>query len=166
MLEPIEVMTLVRWFLIVPLLLMAACADKPAPVPAAERPAPVVAPVRATDESARFPVKDRVDVQLVEDHLLNKGLLPGGNLATYQSRGKTYQLFLVKTKSSEAAAMLLFDFKGTLGTFKFVPSFGGYYGMDGAQPVFIFQKGTYLAGIMGLSEKEADAVARDFAARL
>jgi len=43
---------------------------------------------------------------------------------------------------------------------------GGYFGMDGAAPVYILQKGAFLAGFVGLPEKDADLLARQFAARL
>jgi hypothetical protein len=43
---------------------------------------------------------------------------------------------------------------------------GGYFGMDGDRPVYIFQKGVFLAGFVGLPEKDADVLARQFAARL
>ena len=38
--------------------------------------------------------------------------------------------------------------------------------MDGALPVYVFPKGAYLAGLVGLPEKDADLLARQFAARL
>lgn len=121
---------------------------------------------KPADETRRFPTKDRVDVKQVDDHILGKEMLPGGNIATYKTKGKEYQLFLVKSSTSEKAAILLLDLKSTLADFKFVASFGGYYGMDSKTPVFIFQKGTYLAGITGLKQAEADKIAREFAARI
>ncbi|HKW97826.1 MAG TPA: hypothetical protein VJN43_08825 [Bryobacteraceae bacterium] len=105
-------------------------------------------------------------MQLVDDHLLGKDFLPGGNLAEYRSKGKTYQQFLIHAKSPEDAALLLFDFKNHLRDAKFLAHMGGYFGMDGAQPVYIFPKGPFLAGLVGLPEKEADPLARQFAAHL
>ena len=69
-------------------------------------------------------------------------------------------------KSPEAAALLLFDFKSHLRDAKFLPHMGGYFGLDGAAPVYLFQKGAFLAGFVGLPEKQADPLARQFAARL
>jgi hypothetical protein len=43
---------------------------------------------------------------------------------------------------------------------------GGYFGMDGDRPVYVFVKGAWVAGIVGLTEEKADAAARVFAARL
>jgi hypothetical protein len=152
-------------FAVLAALLLSGCgSNESAPAPAAPAAEPKVE--KPADESARFPKKDLISTTLVEDHVLGKGLLPGGNVATYRSREKTYQLFLVRLKNGEAAAIKLLDFKSTLGTFKYLPAFGGYYGMDGATPVFVFQKGPFLAGITGLTEKEADPIAREFAARL
>lgn len=105
-------------------------------------------------------------MKLVGDQILGKDFLPGGNLAEYRQKGKTYQQFLVRAKSPEAAALLLFDFKSHLRDAKFLAHMGGYFGMDGAQPVYIFQKSAFLAGFVGLPEKDADPLARQFAARL
>ncbi len=38
--------------------------------------------------------------------------------------------------------------------------------MDGGQPVFVFTRGAWMTGTVGLSEKEADAEARVLATRL
>ena len=127
---------------------------------------PAVEKVKPVDESRRFPLADQVSIRLVEDHILGKDFLPGGNVAEYRRKGKTYQQFLVRTKSAEAAALLLFDFKNHLSNAKFVPHMGGYFGTDGATPVYVFPKGAFLAGFVGLSEKDADLPARQFAARL
>jgi hypothetical protein len=118
------------------------------------------------DESRRFPLADRVSMTLVDNHLLDKDFLPGGNVAEYRRKGKTYRQFLIHSKSAEAAALLLFDFKSHLRDAKFLPHMGGYFGMDGATPVYLFQKGPFLAGLAGLPEKEADLLARQFAVRL
>ena len=105
-------------------------------------------------------------MRLVENHVLDKDFLPAGNVAEYRRKGKTFQQFLVRAKSPEAAALLLFDFKGHLRDAKFLPHMGGYFGMDGATPVYMFQKASFLAGFVGLAEKNAEPLARQFAARL
>ena len=103
---------------------------------------------------------------MVENHVLGKELLPGGNVARYKKGSKEYELFAVKTNSTSAAAVLLFDLKNTFASPKFIPHFGGFFGKDGDTDTFIFAKGMWLAGVRGLPEAEADAVAREFAARL
>jgi len=153
-----------KWWVAAALVVLSACGSPP-PKEAAQS-APAAAPVKPPDESRRFPLADQVSIKLVDDHILGKDFLPGGNVAEYRRRGKTYQQFLVHTKSPEAAALLLFDFKGHLREAKFLPHMGGYFGMDGATPVYVFPKGTYLAGLVGLAEKDADLLARQFAARL
>lgn len=109
---------------------------------------------------------DQVSMRLVDNHVLGKDFLPGGNVAEYKRKGKKYELFLVRSKSAEDAALLLFDFKGHLRDAKYLPHMGGYFGMDGSTPVYLFQKGPFLAGFVALAEKEADPLARQFAARL
>jgi len=146
------------------LALLSACSS----APPKEQPPSAAAPgpAKPTDESRRFPLADQASMRLVDNHVLRKDFLPGGNVADYLRKGKTYQLFLVHAKSSEDAALLLFDFKGRLRDAKYLAHMGGYFGTDGSTPVYLFQKGPFLAGLVGLAEKEADPLARQFAARL
>lgn len=153
-----------KWWLAGALAVLSACGSPPPKETAPN--APAAAPVKPPDESRRFSLADQVSMRLVGDHVLGKDFLPGGNVAEYRRKGKTYQQFLVRAKSPEAAALLLFDFKGHLHDAKFLPHMGGYFGMDGATPVYMFQKASFLAGFAGLAEKDADPLARQFAARL
>ena len=105
-------------------------------------------------------------MELVDDQLLGKDFLPGGNLASYEKDGNPYQQFLIVAKDPESAALLSFEIKGKLAAAKLIPHFGGYFGMDGETPWFIFPKDKYVAGVVGLPQEEADLVARDFAARI
>jgi hypothetical protein len=143
------------------LIAMVACGGS---VPEAP-PQQVEAP-KPPDQSRRFPKDGQTAMELVNDNLLGKDFLPGGNLATYEKDGKTYQMFLIVSKTPDTAAALSFDAKEQLQDSKFVPSFGGYFGMDGETPWFIFSKTNHLLGVVGLPQEEADLVARDFAARV
>ncbi|MBI1353740.1 MAG: hypothetical protein GC160_05285 [Acidobacteria bacterium] len=105
-------------------------------------------------------------MELVEDHALGKDYLPGGNVATYEKDGKSYRLILLVVKDPDTAALLSFEAKSHLEGAKLVPSFGGYFGMDGETPWFLFPKTNHLLGVVGLPQDEADAVAREFAARV
>jgi hypothetical protein len=141
---------------------LASCSTPqttPSVKPAAAKPKP-------PDLSRYFPQKNQTGVEITEGDLMGSPVLPGGNVASYQAGAKTWRLFLVQAKSPEAAAILLLDYKSTLKDPKYVPAFGAYFGTSGETPVFVLQKGVYLAGIAGLSEKEADPIAREFAARL
>jgi hypothetical protein len=142
-------------------LLLAGCAgtEKPAPHPK-KKAAPVA------DERRRFPLQDQVKMEVVPDKLLGKDFLPGGNLAEYQRRRQTYQQFLIRAASPDQAAFLLLDFKNALTEARFVPHMGAFYGKDGDKPVYVLQKGVWLAGYVGLTDNEAEPLARDFAARL
>lgn len=145
--------------------LLLGCGGGPAPEPAekagAEEPRPA-----PPDERRRFPSEGRTDMQLVNDDALGKDFLPGGNVATYEKDGETYQMFLLPTESPEAAGFLAMDVRDRLADTKFVASFGGWYGLDGETPWFVFAKDKYLLGIVGLEQEAADLAARDFAARV
>jgi hypothetical protein len=134
--------------------------------PEATPPPKAAAKPKPPDLSRFFPQKDRLEVTIVEDHVMGSQALPGGNVAEYRAGAKRWRLFLVPAKSAEAAAILLLDYKSTLKDPRYVPAFGAYFGADGETPVFVLQKGPYLAGVAGLAEKDADPVAREFAARL
>lgn len=121
---------------------------------------------KPVDESARFPSENQLSVKLVEEKLMGKDFLPGGNIAEYKKGTASYQLFLTKFKTPNDAAIALFDYKSKFGEAKLVPTFGGYYGIDGATPTFVFAKGSYLLGVAGLNQADADLVAREFAARI
>jgi hypothetical protein len=147
--------------------LLSACGG-PAEAPKGDAKPKAAAPAapKPADESRRFPKKDQVGVKVVDTHVLDKEILPGGTVADYK-RGKTqYQMFVIKYSTPAAAAVALLDLKTTLQSPKFVAHFGGYSGKDGAAPVFIYTKGAWLAGVKGLPETEADILSRDFAAHL
>ncbi len=142
--------------------LLAACGAPVRETPS-KKPAPAVKPA---DESRRFPIKNRVRIELLENQLLGRAFLPGGNLAEYRLGGRTYQQFLVRAGTADQAALLMFDFQKTLKDARFLAHMGGYFGRDGEAPVYVFAKGVFFAGFVGLEEKQADLLAREFAARL
>jgi hypothetical protein len=120
---------------------------------------------KPADESRKMPLDGRVSAGIVEDHILGIAWLQGGTLG-HKKGGKEWDLILVKADSPATAADWLLRYKKELTGAKLVPSFGGFYGMDQGKPTFLFTKGAWLAGVQGLPEAEADAVARPFAARI
>ena len=142
---------------------MTGCAPEPKPAPAPAKKAEAPKP---RDESHRFPQKDQVDVKLIEKDLMGKVYMPGGNLAQYKAGKQKYELFLAKAPSLEDAPLVLLSFKKDLAGARLIPHFGGYFGEDAGQPLFVFTKGAWIAGVKGLPMKDADLVAREFAARL
>jgi len=146
-------------------ILLSSCESKPsAPAPT---PVPkLVTTPKPADESRRFPKTNLVDTIVVDKELLGKRFMPGGTLAQYR-RGKTeYDMFVAKAATSTDAALVLPDWEHALTDTKFIPSFGGYFGLDQGRPVFVFTKGVWIAGIAGLPEKAADAEARKLAKAL
>ena len=145
-------------------LCLISCGSEPKPaVPEA---APAAAVAKPADETRRFPLADRVDTQVIDNHLLDKKFMPGGTLARFK-KGKTeYSMFVAKMPTAQDAAFALADWSKALTGSKIEPGFGGYFGQDGAQPVFVFTKGAWLAGVVGLPEKDADLAARTLAAHL
>ncbi|HEY3839438.1 MAG TPA: hypothetical protein VGL72_22860 [Bryobacteraceae bacterium] len=149
------------------LLALAVSCSGPAPEAsksAAPTPPPAHKPPK--DLSTKFPSAGQVKIQLVPDHLLDKDFMPGGNLADYKTSAGEYQMFLLQAADPQAAAFSLLDWKIALPDAKYLAHMGGYFGMDHGKPIYVFAKGTYLAGIVGLSEEKADPLARIFAARL
>lgn len=154
-----------RFVCILAMVLLGACGGSSDPPPAAaeKKEAPAAKP---PDESRRFPSTNQVKIEIVDNHLLGKDFLPGGNLASYERDGKKYQQFLITCASPNEATFLMMDFKKQLRDAKFLGHFGGYFGYDGETPILLFPRNDFLAGVAGLPQEEADQAARDFAARL
>lgn len=136
--------------------------EKTAPV-AAVKPAAHEAPV---DLATKFALAGQTRMQLVPDHLLGKDFMPGGNLADYKTALGKYQMFLLKMPDPQKAAFLLLDWKTAMPDAKYLAHMGGYFGMDQGKPIYVFTKGPYMAGLVGLSEEKADPEMRRFAAKL
>src|ERR1019366_3659619 len=64
------------------------------------------------------------------------------------------------------AANLILDWRATHADLQYMPKIGGYYGLDNGTPVYLFSKGLFVAGLVGLDANDADLQARGFAARL
>jgi hypothetical protein len=105
-------------------------------------------------------------MELIADHLLGKEYLPGGNIADYDTNVGVYQMFLIKEKDTTKAANLILDWRATHADLQYMPKIGGYYGLDNGTPVYLFSKGLFVAGLVGLNANDADLQARGFAARL
>ena len=145
--------------------LLSSCDSKPIASEAPKAAPPVETP-KPPDESKRFPKPYLTSTIVVDKQLLGKPFMPGGTLAQYKKGQTQYDMFIAKTASPTAAALILPDWRKVLTDPKLVPSFGGYYGLDAGRPVFVFSKGPWIAGIAGLVQKDADAAARKLAAAL
>jgi len=121
---------------------------------------------KPVDATRYFSSTDRVEVKIVDDHLLGHDFLPGGNIAHYRKGKREFDVILIKSSGPEAAALLLYSYKQKLTDPKVVAIFGGFSGKDGERPAFLFAKGPWLCGVLDLPDAEADPVARDLAARL
>ena len=145
------------------LIALNACGSQPKPAPTE----PVkTAAAKPSDESGRFVTANLVGTKVVDKELLGKSFMPGGTLAQYKKGKKEYEMFVAKLGTSTDAAILLLDWHKEMTDSKLVPSLGGYFGMDAGRPVFVFSKASWIAGIAGLSQKEADREARVLAAQL
>ena len=150
-----------RFFLATLCGLLISCGSEPA----REAPGTAEAPI-VRDESRRFPPANLVGTKVISTHLLAKTFMPGGTVATYK-KGKTeWSLFVAQFPNATDAAIVLPDWRKALANSKLEPSFGGYFGQDDGQPVFVFSKGAWMAGVKGLPEKDADVQARLLAAKL
>ena len=144
------------------LALLSSCGSEP-------KPAPVVAkqePVKPPDESRRFPQANLVSSEVVLTGLMGHPFMPGGTLGHFKKGRAEYDMFLARLDTPTDAAILLLSWSKALTGAKLVPSFGGYFGLDAARPVFVFSKGAWITGIAGLPQKEADTEARVLASRI
>lgn len=123
-------------------------------------------PAKPADETRRFPAADQVSTQVVNNHIMNKAFMPGGTIAHYKKGSTEYDLFVAQFPTSTDAAIALANWDGALQGAKLVATFGGYFGTDGGRPAFVFPKDKWVAGVIGLPQAEADAVARVLASRL
>lgn len=142
--------------------LLVSCGSGPQP----EQPKKKAEAPRPPDQTRYMPMENMVDSKVVPDHLMDKAFMPGGTLAHYKKGKAEYDMFVATLPSATDAAIALSDWRRALTDAKLVPAFGGYFGTDGGRPVFVFTKGTRVAGIAGLSEKDADLPARTFASKL
>jgi len=143
--------------------LLSGCSSAPEPAPAAPK---AEAPKKVMDHTPALIQENLISSRLVPDHILDQPKLPGGSLGEYERKGKKYQAFIVDASTNQAAAMMLFDFKAVLKDPEYISYMGGYFGSDGKQPIYVFAKLQYVAGIVGLSKDEADPLARTLASRL
>ena len=152
--------------LIIATALLSGCGGAP-PESKQEASAPAPKPrTMPAPEDRRFPVEGRIEVVQSAGPLYGKAFLTGGNVARYKKGTKPFELFLIRVPAPGDPGMMLFDYKNVLANAKFVAHFGGYAGQDEGVNVFIFTKGEWLAGVRGLPLAEADAISREFAARL
>jgi hypothetical protein len=120
----------------------------------------------AANSSALLPKDDVVAVKVVKKELLGKSFMPGGTLARYQRGKVAYEIFLSELPTPTDAAIVLAHWDEALKNPKVVRSLDAYYGIDAGHPIYVFATGPWIAGITGLSEKEADRQARMLARRL
>ena len=146
-------------------LLPAGCGE-PGKNAASEQKPAVRVPPPVRDDRALLPALNQTSARLVPDHLLGKSALPGGTLGEYEADGRKYRLFIIETASPQDAGILLFDLKATLLDPAYLANMGGYFGTDAGDPVYVFAKQQYLAGVTGLAEDLADPIARQLAAGL
>lgn len=122
---------------------------------------------RVIAEEAKFPAANRKAVTAVEKELLGLAYLGGGNLAEYELGKAKYKLFLIRCRTAAQAGSYIFEIKNQMQEPKFVASYGGYFAANtSAGPLLVFAKGSYLAGIAGLSEDAAIQTGKEFAARI
>lgn len=145
-------------------LLLSGCgSDSKQPVIEVAQKAEAPAP---KDETRRFPVADQVDTKLVVKELLGKRFMPGGTIAHYKKGETEYDMFVAQFPTATDAAIAIANWDGALKDPKLIPTFGGYFGTDEGRPVFVFPKDKWVAGVVGLSQKDADPAARILAAHL
>lgn len=118
------------------------------------------------DESFRFPKENLVETKVVDKELMGKAFMPGGTMAHYKKGKVEYEMFVSELATPLQAAILLPDWSRALTDSKLVPAFSGYFGIDGDRPMFVFIKGSWITGVLGLPQKEADVEARVLAAAL
>ncbi len=145
---------------------LTACGTESAPAPETPKKAQAPAP-HVADHTSLFPDAGKLGASIIQDHIFDMAALPGGSLADYEVKGKKYQMFIIDADSIQNAAFMMLDMKSQLGPNPvYLAHMGGYFGRYKDQPFYCFSKLHYLAGIVGLPQDKADALARDLAAQL
>lgn len=130
------------------------------------KPAAKTQPKPIRNDTLLLPADGQTAVRIEQEHVLGEPKLPGGTVAEYESKGKKYQLFLIRTESNQEAALLLLTAKALLGEAEYIAHMGGYSGTYKNAPLYTFAKLQFLAGVSGLPKEEADTVARQFASKI
>ncbi|HVW10491.1 MAG TPA: hypothetical protein VHC90_18010 [Bryobacteraceae bacterium] len=144
---------------------LVGCGSTPEPaVPAkAEKPAPP----EVKDHTTLFPDAGKTDARVVQDHVLDIAALPGGSVANYKVKGKTYQMFIIDTDTNQNAAFMMVDVKHLMVPEPdYLAHIGGYFGNYKDKPLYIFAKLHYVAGVYGLPRAQADPLAIELASHL
>ena len=150
--------------LAIPLLFALACGS-PEQEPAAVQ--QVSTPIeQIRDQTHLFRKDGLVEAKVVDSNLGGKDFMPGGNLAVYERDGKRYQVFFTLRRNADRALLLSMNYRDVLESPKFVPAYGGFFGMDGDTPTLVFQKQKYVVAITGLNLEDADQAARMIAGYL
>ncbi len=149
-----------------PALILATLSCGPAPQPESPKPPSLPDLPRAIAEDVRFPSLNRKSIAVVNAPMLGLSYLAAGNLAQYEAAGKPYKLLTIRCRSAQQAGVYIFDIKNQMKEPKFVASYGGYFSNTSAGPLFVFAKGTYIGGIVGLPEEEAIQTGKEFASRI
>ena len=145
-------------------LVLGACGSGPTDRPSANAQPPK--PATTKDESSLFPSDGRVATQVYPDHMMNKPFLPGGTMAEFKGDKGEYREFLVHLADWTKASFLLQDYKNVLHNTAILPDQAACFGTDDGQPTYVFVRGPYLAGIVGLPKDQAQAVAKQLADKL
>lgn len=148
---------MLRFALLLALLVASSCGPAPPP-PEEEKPATPAVNIR--DETHRFGKTGLVEAKVVAEQLGGKEFMPGGNFAAYEQDGKTYQVFFTLRRNAEQAMFLAMDYRDVLIDYRYVPHFGGFFGLDGDTPVLVFPKDKYMVAVTGLQLKDADEAGR------
>jgi hypothetical protein len=120
-----------------------------------------------------FPEKDRVanSEEYLAPGFLGRSYLKGGYRVLYETDGKKYSMFLTNAGSPDDAIMTMTMFRmsfantGAAEPLLVGPWLRAFWGLDSELGrAFVFQKGPYIAGTMGLPDlKLADQLARELA---
>lgn len=144
-----------RYIPLIAMLVAAACGPSEQGGQQAAAPAEVI-----RDETYRFSKTGLVEAKVVADNLGDKDFMPGGNFAEYETDGKKYQVFFTLRRNQQQATFLSMDYRDALADYKFIPHFGGFYGMDGDIPTLVFPKENYVVAVTGLELEDADQAGR------
>jgi hypothetical protein len=113
-----------------------------------------------------FPVDGRIATQYYSDHVLDKRFLPAGTVAAYNDAKGPYREFVVHLQQGGNASFLLQDYKNALKDPEYLSNESACFGTDNGTPIYVFARGPYLAGIVGLPKDRAEVAAKELGGKL